>query len=606
MVKKTFLLISFSVAVLSFCLTTFARTTFTNVTKEAGLEGTPIQGSSPVWGDYDNDGDLDLYVAYSDWGFWTMGPDVFYRNNGNGTFTDVTKKAGLEKNKGACPHASFLDYDNDGYLDLYLCNSTEVDDRILLYHNNGDGTFTDVTENAGINIDWFSWSSGFADYDNDGDLDIYITLGRKNNVFYENNGDGTFSDATDKAGLGDDSREANVASGDYDNDGDMDIYIANGIAANKPTVLYHNNGDGTFTDVANKAGVNDNRSEHTVAFFDYDNDGDLDIYKVGGISPSYLYRNNGDGTFTDVANKAGVWLSNGERLTVADYDNDGYMDIFVMQWNKPRILYHNNGDGTFTDVAKEVGVNAQGKAGGCAFADYDNDGNLDLYVANIGGTDALYRNNSNDNNWLHIKAIGIRSNKGGVGARVMVRAGELSMIREINPGCSRGYNVLTAYFGLGQNTKAESVEIRWPSGQVDVYNSINANQRITVKEGVSWRRGFVGEGAVRKMGRIPTTFGEIKRSALLQNFPNPFNPETWIPYQLAEPVEVTIRIYSQSGQLVRTLRLGHKKAGIYLSKSHTGYWDGRNEASEFVASGVYFYQLEGGDFCQSRRMAVLK
>jgi len=155
---------------------------------------------------------------------------------------------------------------------------------------------------------------------------------------------------------------------------------------------------------------------------------------------------------------------------------------------------------------------------------------------------------------------------------------------------------LTAHFGLGQNAQAESVEIRWPSGQVDVLHNVPANQFIVVEE----------SKAVKPQGKFATTWGEVKCNRLYQNYPNPFNPETWIPYQLAEPVDVVLCIYNQSGQLVRTLRLGHKETGIYLEKSHAGYWNGRNEAGEPVASGIYFYRLEAGDFCQTRRMTVLK
>ena len=585
--------------------------TFTDVTVEAGV-GNIFHGQftvpTVVWGDYDNDGNLDLYVTQTG----NAMEDVFCRNNGDGTFTDVTNGAGLGKNTGSSL-AGFLDYDNDGYTDLYTRHHINNESHILFYHNNGNGTFTDITEDTGIKVlPGVTYGGGFGDYNNDGFLDMYFTRLWRPNVFYQNNGDGTFTDVTNRAGLGLGGAGGswNFTSGDYDNDGDLDIYLPGGTGDKAgPASLCGNNGDGTFTDMAKKAGVNDNRDGRCSAFFDYDNDGDLDLYTLSATgSTNRLYRNNGDGTFTDVAWEAGVFIpSNSERLTVGDYDNDGYMDIFVMPWNGARILYHNNGDGTFTDVAVEAGVNAQmGAAGGCAFADYDNDGDIDLYVANRNGLDALYRNEGNDNHWLHIKPIGTKSNRDGVGARVMVRAGELSMMREINPGCNRGHNVLTAHFGLGQNAKADDVEIRWPSGQVDVYKNIDANQRITVKEGEGWRRGFVSEWAVNPIDKVPTTLGKIRRFALLQNFPNPFNPETWIPFQLSKASEVRMRIYAQSGQLVRTLSLGHKEAGTYLEKSHAGYWDGRNEAGEPVASGIYFYQLEAGGFSQNRRMTVLK
>jgi len=624
LLKKLSLLILSSIVIFSYCSAVSAKTTFTNVAKAAGLREVRRSSSmAPVWGDYDNDGDLDIYVAHGNWAGWTMEGDVFFRNNGDGTFTDVTEEAGLDKNTGDNDHAGFLDYDNDGNLDLYVYNSTDVDDRIALYHNNGDGTFTDVTEEAGTGLEpGHYWSATFSDYNNDGHLDIYVTRVWNNpNIFFESNGDGTFTDQTDRAGIGDSSSCVNVISGDYDNDGDMDIYLANGGGNfTAPATFYRNNGDGTFTDVTEKAGVDCDKGGRCTAFFDYDNDGDLDIY-AGGGRPIRLYRNNGDGTFTDVAKEAGVLLIPAfERLTVGDYDNDGYMDIFVMPWNKSRILYHNNGDGTFTDVAKETGVQpAQGRVGGCAFADYDNDGDLDLYIANLGGYDALYRNEGNDNHWLHIKCTGSigdipvnvkRTNKDGVGARVIIQAGQLSMIREINPGCSRGYNPLIAYFGLGQNTTADSLEIRWPSGQVTTLANVPADQMIEVKEGVEGYKKIevepVKQIAVEPQGKLVTTWAKVKKNKLYQNYPNPFNPETWIPYQLAKSANVAIRIYTQSGQLVRTLKLGHKKEGIYQEKSQAAHWDGRNDVDEPVASGVYFYRFEAGDFCQIRKMTVVK
>jgi len=541
-----------------------------------------------------------------------MGPDAFYRNNGNGTFTDVTKEAGFEKNKGACSHAGFLDYDNDGHLDLYVYNPTwngTFDNRFAFYRNTGDGKFIDVTEETGIKLgDAFSWGGGFADYDSNGYLDLYVGNWRSN-LFFKNNGDGTFTDATAESGLEETHNGVNIASGDYDNDGDMDIYLSNGEGQNnhEPAVLFQNDGDGAFTDVTKKAGINAIRRGRCTAFFDYDNDEDLDIITVAGTSPLLLYSNNGDGTFTEVAAKSKLRTASCERLAVGDYDNDGYIDVYLMPWSKQRFLFRNNGDGTFADVTNEAGVRGLfARAGGCAFADYDNDGDLDLFEGNNDTRSALYRNEGNDNHWLHIKPIGTKSNRDGVGARITVKTGDLSMIREINPGCSRGYNPLLAYFGLGQNAKADSVEIRWPSGQVDVYENIDANQRITVKEGVAWRRGFVSEWAMNPKGKVPTVLGEIKRFALLQNYPNPFNPETWIPYQLAVPLDVNIHIYAQSGQLIRTLHLGQRATGTYLEKSHAGYWNGRNEAGEPVVSGIYFYQLEAGDFSQIRRMTVLK
>jgi hypothetical protein len=240
-----------------------AQVTFTDVTQEAGIVAQGLNSLAVTWGDYDNDGDLDLYVGRGRWdpAAAVEGSDIFYRNNGDGTFTDATDEAGLGGNMGWASYAGFMDYDNDGYPDLYT--DKMYASKHVLYHNNGDGTFLDVTREIGMEIPG-TWAGGdtFGDYDNDGDLDIYFITDRMSNVFYENNGDGTFTDATDRSGLGNTLAGLDVTSGDYDNDGHLDIYLANADLDNdqvanepQPTALYRNNGDGTFTDVAQEAGV---------------------------------------------------------------------------------------------------------------------------------------------------------------------------------------------------------------------------------------------------------------------------------------------------------------------------------------------------------------
>ena len=601
--------------------------TFTNVARKAGLwEVKRLKSLTPVWGDYDSDGDLDLYVTHGGWQNVEMEGDVFYRNNGDGTFTDATAEAGLDKNNGDGRHAGFLDYDNDGYLDLYVSDwNWEANNggRIIFYHNNGDGTFTDETRDAGIEdvIPSYSWSGTFADFDNDGDLDIYAAVGWVSNIFYENRGNGKFIDATIKSGLGDEGGGLNMASGDYDNDGDIDIYVSNGTGLDKePPAFYRNNGDGTFTDVAEEAGLSEERNGRSVEFLDYDNDGDLDLC-VGAVltMATCLYRNNGDGTFTDVSRESGFFPGGSERLTVGDYDNDGYMDILTMSWaDHPRKLYHNNGDGTFTNMALEAGVSfMSGSPGGFTFVDYDSDGDLDLYVSHRNAYDYLYRNDGNDNHWLHIKLVGTKTNRDGVGARVVVKAGELSMTREINPGCGGSRHSLTAHFGLGENTQADSVEIRWPSGpvigqdgkvvpgRIEVFENVPADQFIMIEEGSGKIVEIKTARAVQPQGKLSNTWGKVKVSKLHQNFPNPFNPETWIPFSLSEAERVVIRIYTSAGQLVRTLDLGKKPSGAYLSKGKAAHWDGRNEAGEKLSSGVYFYTIQAGEFTATKKMAMV-
>jgi len=518
--------------------------TFTDVTAAAGInfihsEGDTIelvsQTTSPgaAFADYNNDGYLDIYITNG-----SGLPNALYHNNGDGTFSEVAKKAGVD-HRGFAMGCVFGDYDNDGDLDLYVLNYNEPN---VFFRNNGDGTFTDVTRQTRTGGDGrWGVSAAFADYDNDGDLDLYVVnyikfsrdLAPKDfvlversednvllapepydpqaNVLYHNNGDGTFTDVTGQAGVADEEGKGLAAIfGDYDNDGDADLFVANDISRNK---LYRNNGDGTFTDVSFLEGVDDPRSGMGVDWGDYDNDGDLDFY-VGYFKyqANALYRNNlpkdpskGEmlANFDDVSLAAG--LAEPCRMYVTwgagflDYDNDGYLDIFAVNGHiksddidlttcigQPDFLFRNNGDGTFEDVSKSTGAwsSYEYVGRGTAFGDYDRDGDIDIFIANNNGPVVLLRNDGgNQNNWLQIKLIGTKSNRDGIGARVTVKSGELTQIREIIAGNSvMSESSLEAAFGLEKDPKAEMVKIRWPSGIVQTMKDIAANQVITVVE----------------------------------------------------------------------------------------------------------------------------
>ncbi len=294
-------------------------------------------------------------------------------------------------------------------------------------------------------------------------------------------------------------------------------------------------------------------------------------------------------------------------MTVGDYDNDGWLDIFAGN-NGPNSLYHNNRDGTFTNIAAQVGIIENENTMIVSSGDYNGDGFLDLFMTNgflaEPGPDALYRNNGSENHWLHINLVGVRSNRDGIGARIHVSAGDLTMFREVNGG-TFGMDSLTAEFGLGEHNMAEMVEIRWPSGTVDVLSDIPADCIIQITEGTEH---FTV--AVQPPGKLPITLGEIKqtalRTAILQNYPNPFNPDTWMPYQLGKDSSVAIRICASSGQHVRTLELGHKPAGLYTEKSKAAHWDGSNESGEPVASGIYFYTIQADDYTATKKMVVAR
>jgi enediyne biosynthesis protein E4 len=497
--------------------------------------------------DYDNDGRLDVFLTNgaklgdpmpdgkepdkSDPAFWNR----LYRQTPDGTFVDVTEKAGLTgmpQNRYGMGVA-VGDYDNDGFADLYVTNYGAN----TLYHNNGDGTFTDVTERAGVAAGGWSASAGFLDYDNDGKLDLFVTryvvwgfqnnryCGEKKpgsrsychpdnyeattNVLYHNNGDGTFTDVSGKAGIaGAHGKGLGVCFADYDGDGFVDIYVANDSVQ---SFLFHNEGDGTFTEVGLLAGVGFNEDGKTFAgmgvdFADYDNDGRPDIVVTDLSNERYmLFRQNADGSFRDVTNTSGLGgatLSfSGWSTRLFDYDGDGWKDLFVAQGHvmdtiektapnlkylQPPLLLKNE-SGRFVRV-NAGDVFEQAWAGrGAAFGDLDNDGDIDVVLSNVGQNAVVLRNEGgNRNNWLQIRTVGTKSNRDGIGSRVkVVSASGVSQYFTVSPAVgylSASDRRLTV--GLGSDGVAALVEIRWPSGVVQKFENVKAGQMLTATEPV--------------------------------------------------------------------------------------------------------------------------
>ena len=469
---------------------TYSQVSFTDVAKTAGV-GYDEGAIYAAWGDYNNDGYIDLYVANGT----SSQPNILYRNNGNGTFTDVTSSAGVPGSIGS-HYAAWGDYDNDSDLDLYLGNYHDN----ILYRNNGDGTFTDVTSSAGVpgqpSPAYLTRGVAWGDYDNDGYLDLYVANGtdataeNSPNVLYHNNGEGTFTDVTVSSGMSNSYQARCYVWGDYDNDGWLDIFISN--RQEQPSALYKNNGDGTFSDVTSSALLNDFSTGSDVIWVDFDGDGNLDLFTV---RQNCLFRNNGDETFAEVPELYNIqkW-DNDCNGVVGDYDNDGRLDFFIKNlaatdamgqrtWSK---LYHNNIDGTFTNVASSVGLtNKNGWGYRGTWSDYDNDGDLDLYVCDgesvIFGSveNTLYRNDGGTNNYLEIRTVGSSSNRDGIGARIKVVAGSDKQYWEISGGSG---NSLMAEFGLGTHTQVDSVIVKWPSGVIQVLTDVPVNQRLTILE----------------------------------------------------------------------------------------------------------------------------
>jgi hypothetical protein len=496
-------------------------------------------GSGVAWLDYDNDGFLDLFFANGanlQAGKLSPGNALFH-NTGKGTFVDVTQSAGLAGAGGFSTGVAVGDYDNDGFLDLYVTGYGAN----TLYHNNGNGTFTDVTAKAGVKGGGWSSSAGFFDYDRDGRLDLYVVryldYDVKENTYcgyqkpgyrmycdprgfdgvpdllYRNNGDGTFTDVSKKAGIANPAGKGlGVAFGDFNNDGWPDIFVANDLVRN---FLYRNNGDGTFTDLAYSAGVgydpNGNpRAGMGTEFADFDGDGWLDLF-VTNFSEEFnaLFRNRGDLTFEEVTEHAGLesgFLPLGFGTKLFDFDNDGDVDIYVtnghvidnIQLYNPRLsymqtdlLYRNEG-GRFRDVSAESGPAFQIKhvGRGAAIGDFDNDGDLDIIVSNCGQPPILMRNDGgNRNHWIAIKARGRESNSFGVGGRVKVEAGGKTRIKEIySAGSYLSSSDLRLYFGLGGERKITRLEILWPSGKRQTLTDVAADQLLTLDEAQAKKR----------------------------------------------------------------------------------------------------------------------
>jgi hypothetical protein len=530
---------------------------FINIAKQAGLTHKTIYGDEHknkyllettgcgvAWFDYDHDGWLDLFFVNGT----RLDPKGFpkgqepttrlYRNNRNGTFSDVTAKAGLART-GWGQSVCIGDYDNDGFDDLFI----SYYGKNALYRNNGNGAFTDLSEKAGVAGTKTRWGSGcaFFDYDRDGRLDLfvanYIDLDLKTaptpetgpclykgvmvacgppglqggkNILYHNEGNGTFSDVSDKAGITNTNGTYGLGAltADFDNDGWIDVYVANDSA---PAALYHNNKNGTFTDIGAEAGAaysGDGKPQAGmgVSAGDYDGDGLLDIFKTNfSGDTSTLYRNAGKMTFDDVTFTSGIGLNTrwlGWGCGFLDYDNDGWLDIFLVNghvypevekltteagYPQRKVLYRNLRNGSFADITEKIGgaLIEPTASRGCAFGDFDNDGDLDVVINPVNDVPQLLRCEAKTgNNWIAVKAIGAKTNRSGIGARIRVVTEERAQIDEVRSGGSYySQNDLRVHFGLGKATKIKSIEIRWPGGAVETLSDVAVNQVIYVKEG---------------------------------------------------------------------------------------------------------------------------
>jgi hypothetical protein len=526
---------------------------FTDIAMQAGLTSPIIYGGIDTKGyiievvgcgaafvDYDNDGWQDLFILNGTRleGAPPGTTNRLYKNNRDGTFTDVTDKAGLS-HTGWASAVTVGDFDNDGSDDLFITYYGQN----VLYRNNGNGTFTDVTEKAGLRQSDVRYGSGctWVDYDRDGRLDLFVATYLNTTLeklpkpgqnadcrwkgipvncgprglphgsvrLYHNNGDGTFTDVSQQSGVAraSGSYPMTAVAADYDNDGWPDIYVA---CDSTPSWLFRNQRDGTFREEALERGIalSEDGMEQAgmgIGLGDYDLDGNLDIFKTHfSDDTNVLYRNDGKGNFDDVTIRAGIGVETrfvGWGTGMIDLDNDGHPDLFMVTgsvypeverqlpaypFKTPRLVFRNLGEGRFEELIEEAGpaVASTHASRGCAFGDFDNDGDVDVVVINLNEPPSLLRNDvSGQGHWLKVRLEGVKSNRSAIGARVIARYGGRSQAQEVTAQSSfYSANDRRLHFGLG-NAATADLTVRWPNGTIEKIGSVAADHLVVIREG---------------------------------------------------------------------------------------------------------------------------
>jgi len=572
--------------------------------------------------DFDQDGDLDVYIVGrygyqpADMRTWNR----LFSNNGDGTFSDVTVGSGLlviendtlynTSGNGSKLGAFWGDYDNDGYPDLFVTNYGFNQ----LFHNEGDNTFTDVTEKAGVSggADYQSTGAVWFDYDLDGDLDLYV-CNWKNfdsekdqiNWMYENLGDGIFEDVSLTSGVADTGKTYTPLPFDANNDGYLDLYLANDFGHNR---FYENQGDKTLEEKTEAYNLTDSFHGMGLALIDVDKNGYFDIYLTNATEDQYteeinaLFLNTGENIFQNSSLSAGVAYAGwGWGTEFFDMENDGDEDLFVvtgffLPGDTNRLFKNNSTEDSliFEDVTESAGVADDDAAHGLAVFDYDDDGDLDLFVSNVDDHPFLYANQMEQGNWINIWLEGSESNKSGFGSIVEIEI-DGNHYRKCHHGVQfQAQNIQPLHFGLGDAGIVDKIEIYWLNGHIDSFESVPVNQSFKIVEG--------GE-LVSKISEFHDTYSGLSKSIrLIDNYPNPFNSTTQIRFTIPLAGEVELRIYNVLGQLIRNKLMTYSSPGTKMI-----VWHADDNLKNMAGSGIYFYQLKmNNEYSNIGKIILLK
>jgi hypothetical protein len=563
----------------------FSQVTFTDVAPTLGVnDAGAAQGV--VFLDLNNDGWPDIFLANN------STPSRLWINNGGSSYTESSVTWGININSPT-RGCSAADYNNDGFIDIMIGNWQTP---IMLLKNTGT-YLMEVAPGAGVNFTSYGGSLNWIDYNKDGKIDVLFAndgMPPRYSFLFRNDNLTSFTNVAYASGIIDSASILCLAAADFNNDGYPDIFAGTQSHVGSPLtgILYKNNGNGTFTDVADAVQIQTNYYTWGAEWGDYNNDGFMDLFLASTTGFNQLYKNNGNGTFSDVAVTAGV-NDQGQSYSCgwADIDNDGDLDLYVAKGQNYADKMFRNDNGIFTDISASVGMGDLRHSSCVSWGDYNRDGFLDLYLNNNGTENRLYRNSGNSNKWIEMKLTGTNSNRSAIGARVRIKTGSLSQIREVEGGSGgKGQNSLVVHFGIGTSNVIDSLFVRWPSGLQQTFVNVTPNMIYNLTEGQA-----LGVSSINSS--VPDKF------SLSQNYPNPFNPTTNIRYSIPENGKwkmengiTTLKVYNLLGKEVATLVNEKKSPGLY---------DVTFDASK-LPSGVYFYKLTSDNYSEAKNMVLLK